>query len=40
MSDDAYRQVRDKLDVEFEDTGEHELKNIARPVKVYRVAAR
>ena len=36
MSDDAYRQVRGKVDVEFEDTGEQELKNIARPVKVYR----
>ena len=36
MSDDAYRQVRGKVDVDFEDTGEHELKNIARPVKVYR----
>jgi adenylate cyclase len=30
-------QVRDKLDIEFEDTGEHTLKNIARPVRVYRV---
>lgn len=36
MSDDAYRQVRGKVDFDFEDTGEHELKNIARPVKVYR----
>ena len=37
ISDDAYRQVRDKLDVAFEDGGEQELKNIARPVRVYRV---
>ena len=36
MSDDAYRQVRDKVDVESEDTGEPQFKNIARPVKVYR----
>jgi adenylate cyclase len=36
MSDDAYRQVRGKLDTKFEDTGEHELKNIAHPVRVYR----
>jgi adenylate cyclase len=35
MSDDAYRQVRGKLDVSFEDGGERELKNIARPVRVY-----
>ena len=35
ISDDAYRQVRDKLDVAFEDGGEQELKNIARPVRVY-----
>src|SRR6476661_4417921 len=35
ISDDAYRQVSGKLDVAFEDGGEQELKNIARPVKVY-----
>jgi adenylate cyclase len=37
ISDDAYRQVRDKLDTVFEDAGEQQLKNIARPVRVYRV---
>jgi len=37
ISDDAYRQVRDKLDIAFEDAGEQQLKNIARPVRVYRV---
>ena len=37
ISDDSYRQVRGKLDAEFEDTGEQELKNIARPVRVYHV---
>jgi adenylate cyclase len=36
ISDDAYRQVRDKLDVTFEDAGEQELKNIARPMRVYQ----
>jgi adenylate cyclase len=36
ISDDAYRQVRGKLDAAFEDGGEQELKNIARPVRVYR----
>jgi TolB-like protein/class 3 adenylate cyclase/Tfp pilus assembly protein PilF len=37
ISDAAYQQVRDKLDVTFEDAGEQQLKNIARPVRVYRV---
>jgi adenylate cyclase len=30
-------QVRDKLDFAFEDMGEQSVKNIARPVRVYRV---
>ena len=30
-------QVRDKLDLDFEDLGEIEVKNIARPVRVFRV---
>jgi TolB-like protein len=30
-------QVRDKLDFGFEDLGEQSVKNIARPVRVYRV---
>lgn len=29
--------ARSKLDIPFEDTGEHQLKNIAWPVRVYRV---
>src|SRR5262245_14347205 len=37
ISDDAYRQVRGKLDARFEDDGERELKNIARTVRVYRI---
>src|SRR6266702_5228626 len=32
-------QVRDKLDLAFEDLGERQLKNIARPVHVFRIAA-
>ena len=40
ISDDAYRQVRGKLDASFEDGGEQELKNIARPVRVYRLHPR
>src|SRR6202040_3174210 len=30
-------QVRDKLDFAFQDIGEQQVKNIARPVRVYRV---
>src|SRR4030095_10995248 len=30
-------QVRDKIDVSFEDRGEQRVKNIARPVRTYRV---
>jgi adenylate cyclase len=30
-------QIRDKLDYTFEDIGEQRVKNIARPVRVYRV---
>jgi len=30
-------QVRDKLDFTFEDLGEQQVKNIARPVRVYRI---
>jgi len=30
-------QVRDKLDFGFEDLGEQQVKNIARPVRVYRI---
>lgn len=33
----TYRQVRDKLDVNFQDFGEQELKNISRPVRVYQL---
>jgi TolB-like protein len=33
----VHDQVRDKLDLTFEDAGEQQLKNIARPVRVYRV---
>ena len=37
ISEDAYRQVRDKLDANFQDAGEHELRNIARPVRIYQL---
>jgi len=38
LSEDAYRQARGKLEAEFEDLGEQELKNVAERVRVYRVA--
>jgi adenylate cyclase len=37
ISDDAYRQVRGKFDANFQDSGEQELKNIARPIRVYQL---
>ncbi len=37
ISDDAFRQVRGKLDATFDDLGEQQLKNIARPVKAYAI---
>jgi TolB-like protein/class 3 adenylate cyclase len=36
ISDDTFRQVRDKVDISFDDAGEHQLKNITRPVRIYR----
>jgi adenylate cyclase len=38
ISRSARDQVRDRLDVELEDLGEVEVKNIARPVRAFRVA--
>ena len=37
VSDDLFRQVRGKIDLEFEDLGEQHLKNIQTPVRVFRV---
>src|SRR2546427_685003 len=37
LSEDSWRQVRDKLPEAFVDLGELTLKNIARPVRVYRI---
>ena len=36
ISEDAFRQVRGKIETEFLDSGEQALKNIARPVRIYR----
>jgi adenylate cyclase len=37
ISEDAWRQVQGKVAAHFVDTGEHNLKNIPRPVRVYRL---
>jgi TolB-like protein len=37
LSDSAYQQVRDKVLIEVTDMGEQRLKNIARPVRTYRL---
>jgi TolB-like protein len=37
LSEDSYRQVRDRMKEGFTDLGEKELKNIARPARVYAV---
>jgi TolB-like protein/class 3 adenylate cyclase len=39
LSSAAYEQVRDKIREEFVDLGDKELKNIARPVRVYALGA-
>jgi adenylate cyclase len=36
VSASVHDQVRDKLEVDFADAGEQQLKNIARPVRAYR----
>jgi adenylate cyclase len=37
LSEDAYRQVRGKLDIAIADAGEQNLKNISDPIRVYRI---
>jgi len=39
VSESAHMQVEGKLDAVFESIGEHEVKNIAKPVRAYRVIA-
>jgi adenylate cyclase len=38
ISDDAHRQVRSKVDIPFEDMGSQTLKNIAEPMRVWRMS--
>ena len=37
LSEDAYRQVRGKLDIPVVDAGEQNLKNISHPVRAFRI---
>jgi adenylate cyclase len=37
ISDNAYRQIEGKITLNVKDTGEQQLKNIVRPVRVYEV---
>jgi adenylate cyclase len=37
ISDDAYRQIRSKVDMTFEDMGELTLKNITEPIRAWRL---
>jgi adenylate cyclase len=37
ISDDAHRQIRGKVDIAFEDIGSQPLKNIAEPMRVWRM---
>ena len=36
LSGNVHEQVQGKLEVHFEDAGEHEVKNITRPIRVWR----
>jgi adenylate cyclase len=40
VSNTVHGQIRDKLPFTFEDLGEQQVKNIARPLRVYRVHGR
>src|SRR5712692_6780063 len=37
ISDDAHRQIRGKVEITFEDMGSQSLKNVAEPMRVWRV---
>src|SRR5262245_5306996 len=37
VSQAVHDQIRDRLDLAFDDAGERDLKNIARPVRAYRL---
>ena len=37
ISGTAFEHIANKLDLEYEDLGDHQVKNISRPIRVYRV---
>jgi adenylate cyclase len=37
ISGTAFEHIENKLDLEFEDLGDHKVKNITKPIRVYRV---
>ncbi len=37
LSDEAYRQIKGKLSIQVTDLGEHQLKNIAQPIRAYSI---
>jgi adenylate cyclase len=37
LSEDAYKQIKGKLEIHASDMGEHQLKNITHPVRTYHV---
>jgi adenylate cyclase len=37
LSDEAYRQIKGKLAIQVGDMGEHQLKNIAQPIRAYSI---
>jgi hypothetical protein len=39
ISEDAFRQVRGRIEAQFADIGEQSLKNIARPLRIYRIGS-
>jgi class 3 adenylate cyclase len=39
LSEDTYRQIRDRLPERFVDLGDKKLKNIARPIRAYAISA-
>ena len=39
VSDDVYRQVREKVDAKFDDLGPQQIKNMKAPVRAFRVSS-
>ena len=39
VSGSVYEQIRNRVEAKFEDIGEHEVKHVSAPVRVYRIGA-